>query len=90
MEELVTELDDWTSAVCAELGLTPGLAPDVILDVARDVAHAVARPAAPLTAFLLGRAVAAGLSLDEAAARISRLAATWTAPEPPPVPPTGP
>jgi hypothetical protein len=79
----MNELDDWINAACAELGLEPGLAADVVLDVARDVAHAVARPAAPLTAFLLGQAVAAGMSLEDAATRISRLAATWTAPEPP-------
>lgn len=79
----MTELDGWINAVNGELGLAPGLAADVVLDVARDVAHAVARPAAPLTAFLLGRAVEAGLPLDQAAARISRLAASWTAHEAP-------
>jgi Domain of unknown function (DUF6457) len=82
----MNELDAWISAVCDELGLAPGLAPEVVLDVARDVAHGVARPAAPLTTFLVGRAVEAGLPLDEAAARISRLAASWppAAPEPAP------
>ena len=73
----MNELDGWISAVCAELGLDPELTAGVVLDVARDVAHGVARPAAPLTTFLLGRAVEAGVSLDEAAARISRLAAGW-------------
>ena len=71
------ELDSWVSAVCDELGLDPGVAPDAVLDVARDVAHGVARPAAPLTTFLLGRAVEAGVPLDEAAERISRLASSW-------------
>jgi hypothetical protein len=75
----VSELDGWITAVCAELGLDPALAPDAVLDVARDVAHGVARPAAPLTTFLLGRAVEAGVPLDEATARISRLAAGWHA-----------
>jgi hypothetical protein len=73
----VNELDDWLSAVCAELGLDPAVAADVVLDVAHDVAHGVERPAAPLTTFLLGRAVEAGVPLDDAAARISRLAASW-------------
>jgi Domain of unknown function (DUF6457) len=73
----VSELDDWLAAVCAELGLDSTVATDVVLDVARDVAHGVERPAAPLTTFLLGRAVAAGVPLDDAAARISRLAASW-------------
>ncbi len=73
----MSDLDDWVAAVCAEFGLDPLVAADVILDVARDVAHGVERPAAPITTFLLGRAVEAGASLDDAAARISRLAASW-------------
>jgi hypothetical protein len=48
-----------------------------VLDVARDVAHEVNRPAAPLTAYLLGMAVGRGLSLPEAADRIRALAAGW-------------
>jgi hypothetical protein len=73
----VSDLDDWLSAVCTELGLDPTVAADVVLDVARDVAHGVERPAAPLTTFLLGRSVEAGVPLPDAAARISRLAASW-------------
>jgi Domain of unknown function (DUF6457) len=73
----VSELDGWMNAVCSELGLDALTTPDAILDLARDVAHGVARPAAPLTTFLVGRAVEAGLPLDEAAARISRLAHSW-------------
>jgi hypothetical protein len=78
----MSELDEWLSAVCGELGLDPAVAADVVLDVARDVAHGVERPAAPLTTFLLGRAVEAGASLPDAAARISRLAADWRPPAP--------
>jgi hypothetical protein len=78
----MSDLDDWVSAVCAEFGLDPAVAADVVLDVARDVAHGVERPAAPLTTYLLGRAVAAGVPLDDAAARISRLAANWRPPAP--------
>jgi hypothetical protein len=73
----VDELDSWVSAVCSELKLDALTTPDSILDLARDVAHGVARPAAPLTTFLVGRAVEAGMPLDEAAARISRLAQSW-------------
>jgi hypothetical protein len=54
-----------------------------VLDLARDAAHQVARPAAPLTAYLLGVAVGRGQSLDEAAQRISELAASWPAPASP-------
>jgi hypothetical protein len=50
-------LDRWVSRVCAELGLDPaGLDVSDLLDLTREVAHGVARPAAPLTAFLVGLA----------------------------------
>ena len=51
---------------------------DTILDVARDAAHNVERPAAPITTYLLGAAVARGADPAEAAAAVSRLAAQWT------------
>ncbi len=51
-------LATWSDAVCAELGIAPDYELAEILDAARDVAHAVARPAAPLTAFLVGYAAA--------------------------------
>ncbi|HEY5454603.1 MAG TPA: DUF6457 domain-containing protein [Acidothermaceae bacterium] len=73
----MSDLDDWLSAVCAEFGLDPAVATDVVLDVARDAAHGVERPAAPLTTFLLGRAVEAGVPLTDAAERITLLAAGW-------------
>jgi hypothetical protein len=78
-------LEDWTAAVCRELGLTgigEGRATvDVVLDLARDVAHSVARPAAPLTAYLLG--VAVGQAGDPGAAarlaaRVAQLAVDWS------------
>ena len=78
-------LDEWAAAVCAELGLDPAaLDPRLVLDLARDVAHGVARPAAPLTAYLLGVAVGQGRVPAESAARISQLAASWAPPEGPP------
>ena len=52
---------------------------DVILDVARVAAHSIERPAAPVTTFLLGVAVANGMDLKEAAAKIQDLAETWPA-----------
>ena len=74
----MTSLDRWVAAVCAELGLEPA-AVDVpmILDLARDAAHQVERPAAPVTAYLLGLAVAGGQPPASAAARLSELAASW-------------
>ncbi len=78
-------LDEWAAAVCRELGLDPAaLDPRLVLDLARDVAHGVARPAAPLTAYLLGVAVGQGRAPAESAARISQLAARWVPAERPP------
>ncbi len=74
----MSTLEEWTAAVCADLGLDPGSADTkTVLDLARDVAHGVARPAAPLTAYLVGVAVGQGLTLADAAGRISALAAGW-------------
>jgi molybdopterin-guanine dinucleotide biosynthesis protein A len=72
----------WTDAVCAELDLPPDvdLDVDVILDVARVSAHTVERTAAPVTTFLLGTAVAGGMDVRVAAAKIQALAATWATP----------
>jgi molybdopterin-guanine dinucleotide biosynthesis protein A len=73
-------LDDWLQAVCDELRLEPGdVHRDLILDVARDVAHGVARPAAPLTAYLLGLAVGRGVPVSDAAARLTEMAEGWSA-----------
>jgi uncharacterized protein DUF6457 len=74
----VSTLDEWTSVICAELGLEPASV-DVgaVLDLARDVAHGVARPAAPLTAYLVGVAVGQGRPAAETCARVSELAAAW-------------
>ncbi len=71
-------IDNWTAAVCADLGIEPALVniPQV-LDLARDVAHQVDRPAAPVTAYLLGCAVGSGHKADEAAARLRELAKGW-------------
>jgi Domain of unknown function (DUF6457) len=84
----VSRLDEWAETVCDELGLDPAaLDSRLVLDLARDVAHGVARPAAPLTAYLLGVAVGQGWPPAESAARISRLAAQWAPAEG--VPPEG-
>jgi hypothetical protein len=68
-------LDDWLDNACAALGL-PTLSGDdreTVLDLARDVAHGVVRPAAPLTAFLLGIAVGRGADPQQASATLTRL-----------------
>lgn len=74
----MTELQNWTAAACAELGLElDDAATRSILDLARDVAHQVERPAAPVTSYLLGLAVGAGMPLADAEARLRALAAGW-------------
>src|SRR5438132_2180477 len=74
----MSTMDQWTAAVCADLGLDASAADlRIVLDLARDVAHGVARPAAPLTAYLVGVAVGRGLALPDAAARVQALAADW-------------
>src|SRR4051812_13246136 len=80
------ELDDWVETVAAALG-APALAEsvdvDAVLALARDAAHAVARPAAPVTAFLVG--YAAGLAgggptaVSEAMTAARHAAANWQA-----------
>lgn len=74
----VRTLDDWMAVVCDELGVEPDDAVrKTVLDLARVVAHTVDRPAAPLTAYLLGAAVGRGEPLADSAARIQQLARAW-------------
>lgn len=71
-------LDDWTAALCEELGLDHDDAVQkTVLNLARVAAHLVDRPAAPLTAYFLGEAVGRGQPLAETAARIQQLARGW-------------
>ncbi|GAA1304443.1 hypothetical protein Psi02_44170 [Planotetraspora silvatica] len=71
-------LEEWTALVCRELGVDPARVDrNAVLDLTRDVAHGVARPAAPLTAYLLGLAQGAGTAPDGAVERLSSLARDW-------------
>ncbi|MEV4437735.1 NTP transferase domain-containing protein [Streptomyces sp. NPDC049577] len=76
-----TVLDEWISAVKAEMGLDLDVDTAGLLDLARDAAHGVARPAAPLTTFLVGYAAAQRGGGPEAVAEAARaataLAARW-------------
>ncbi len=72
----MSALDDWTDAVRRALGLDP-VDTGLVLDLARDVAHGVMRPAAPLTAYLVGLAVGRGADPAEATRLVSDLARDW-------------
>jgi hypothetical protein len=78
-------LEDWTAEVSRTLGVDQLSAHEqrVVLDVARDVAHNVARPAAPISAFLLGVAVGRGETLSTAANVLVELSARFVSPEGP-------
>lgn len=62
----VSGLEEWVAAASQALGVEDVVDVPLVLDLARDVAHGVARPAAPVTAYLLG--VAVGRGADPAAA----------------------
>jgi hypothetical protein len=82
----VNVLNEWTRTLSQALGLDETqIDRDLILDLTKDVAHNVARPAAPLTAFLVGLAAGkAGGGPDEvrrAAEKAAALASGYTAPD---------
>lgn len=76
----MSTLDDWVAAASDALGLTEPVDVALLLDLAREAAHAVARPAAPVTTYLLGLAVARGADADRASAMLTELAREWPAP----------
>ena len=74
-------MHDWIEAVISELGISEVEVNDSlmkeILAVARDAAHNVERPAAPLSTYLMGIAVARGADPADVAQRIGELASNW-------------
>ncbi|MBM7369305.1 DUF6457 domain-containing protein [Gordonia hydrophobica] len=67
-------LDRWAAELAPALGLAETEVPTaLLLEVTRDVAHAVLRPAGPITTYLIGLAVANGMSADDAAAKVRAL-----------------
>ncbi|GAA3030318.1 MULTISPECIES: DUF6457 domain-containing protein [Streptosporangium] len=71
-------LAEWTALVCRELGIDPAtIDRDELLDLTKEVAHGVTRPAAPLTAYLLGLAQGAGTAPPEVVERLTTLARNW-------------
>jgi hypothetical protein len=77
-EARMNVLTEWTALACKELGIDPAAVDrDQILELTKEVAHGVARPAAPLTAYLLGLAQGAGSAPEDAVARLTTLAKNW-------------
>lgn len=74
-------IEKWVDELCRELGV-PRDAVDInaVLELAKDAAHSVERPAAPVTAYLVGYAAGArggGATTDELVQRAARLARAW-------------
>lgn len=72
-------LHEWNGLVATALDVDPAVVAatqDDVLDMVRDVAHGVVRPAAPLTAYVVGLAAgrAAAQGVDVAAAVADALA----------------
>lgn len=80
-------LHDWIDEACDALDLDIEVDEGLVLDLARVAAHNVQRPAAPITAYLLGVAIGSrGAQAEEAeqlAARLSELAEAWDRPNGP-------
>ncbi|WP_122815983.1 DUF6457 domain-containing protein [Nocardioides pantholopis] len=77
-------LHDWIDELCDVLDLDEEIDEGLVLDLARVVAHSVERPAAPVTAYLLGLAAGSRGADPEAiealAARAQLLAENWQRP----------
>jgi uncharacterized protein DUF6457 len=85
--EPAPDIQEWVAAVARQLGLDladQDALVTAVLDLTADIAHGVNRPAAPVTAFLVG--LAAGRAADPVAAvpdtiaAVRDLAALWTPP----------
>lgn len=78
MTDAPADLDAWVTTLATALDLDPATVPTaLLLDLTREAAHGVVRPAGPLTTFLIGVAVARGMSIEDAAARTRASIADW-------------
>ena len=73
-EQQAQRMASWITQVTRELGVPEPADVAGILDVAKDAAHSIERPAAPVTTYLLGYAVAQGADPGNVADVIARLA----------------
>jgi hypothetical protein len=68
-------LSEFVTRACDTLGVPASdVDTTLVLDLAREVAHNTVRPAAPVSAYLLGLAVGRGGDPAELAARLTALA----------------
>lgn len=79
-------LDEFVRTVCQALGVDKSVVDqDLILEFTKDVAHNVTRPAAPISAFIVGLAAGrAGGDADAVRAAVTKVAALaggYTAPD---------
>lgn len=74
-------LHDWIDELCDVLDIELDVDESLILDLAREAAHNVERPAAPVSAFLLGYAAAQSAAdpdeMERLAAAAMDLAQRW-------------
>ena len=74
-------LHDWIDELCDVLDIDTEVDEALVLDLARDAAHNVERPAAPISAYLLGYAAATHEAdpdrLEALAAAATELAEKW-------------
>ena len=82
----MNELDEFIRTTCQALGVDRTVVDrDLILELTKDVAHNVTRPAAPISAFIVGLAAGrAGGDVDAvraAVTKVAALAAGYTAPD---------
>lgn len=73
-EQQAKRMTAWVEQIAGEMGVPVPANIDIILDVAKDAAHCVERPAAPVTTYLLGYAVAQGADPRSVADVIARFA----------------
>lgn len=70
MTDTPDDLTRWAADLAGALGVSGDAPVGPLLDLTRDVAHAVMRPAGPITTYLVGLAVAGGMSFEDAAATV--------------------
>lgn len=78
------DVQKWVQLVADELGVTGSIDLAGLLEITRDVAHQVARPAAPLTTYVIGAAIAAGADMDAVRSSVQRCLDEWAAANPAP------